>query len=97
MSRILDFDDGFTSVNEPSSGRYFETVEISMDVNSGDPVTLPNSGSYIVGNDQLNIYLNGQYQSIGKDYSEVGTTGSSSNQITFTFKLVAGDTLAIKK
>lgn len=97
MSRILDFDDGFTSVNEPSSEQYFETVELNSDINAGTPVTLPNSGSFIVGNNQLSIYLNGIFQSIAKDYTEIGTVGNTSDQIQFTFKLLANDTLTIKK
>lgn len=97
MSRILDFDDGFTSVNEPSSEKYFETIELNSDVNAGAPITLPNSGTFIVGNNQLSIYLNGIFQSILKDYTEIGTIGNTSNQIQFTFNLLENDTLTIKK
>lgn len=98
MSRILDFNDGFTSVNEPTpSGHSTSVHDIVVDQAANTVMTLLDSGNYIVGIEQLTIYLNGLLLQLGVDYSEIGTPGSLSTQILMIDNLVAGDKLTIRK
>jgi hypothetical protein len=48
---------------------------------------------YIVGSDELKIYLNGVLQTKGQDYNEVGTVRSVSSTITLLKNLVLNDTV----
>jgi hypothetical protein len=51
----------------------------TQDYANGDAYTVP---SYIVGNDQLDIYWNGLHCAPTQEYSEVGTVGQPSTTIT---------------
>lgn len=77
---------------------YEESTTLGAPVSSGGSITLPvdsrNGGAsktYVVGAGQLEVYLNGQRQILGSDYSEV-----SSSQIQILRDLVAGDTLTFR-
>lgn len=98
MSRVLDFNDGFTSVSQPSgSANYFATHDVSVAVAENSVITLLNSGNYVVGRNQLYISLNGQLLELGVDYAEVGAANSISTQIMILQDLVVGDRLTIRK
>jgi len=49
--------------------------------------------TFIVGNGDLEVYLNGVKQFLGVDWVEIGSSGAESNTIQFLFNLVAGDWL----
>ena len=51
---------------------------------------------YVVGSGQLELYLNGQKLRAGNDWTEVGATGSISNQIQIQQDLVIGDNLTFR-
>lgn len=59
--------------------------------------------SYIVGNDEIEIYCNGIYLKCEKsaddiaNYREIGQAGEVSNKVQFGFKLFIGDELTIIK
>jgi hypothetical protein len=68
---------------------YEETLAISSLTVSGSVLTLPlhsrNSYAvkgYVVGEGQLEVFLNGQYLTLGEDWSEIGASGSDANTIT---------------
>lgn len=67
-------------------------------------ITLPNNTRtgntaqyYIVGNGALEVYLNGQYLTLGSDWSEVGASLALSNQIEILQTLVVGDVLEFRE
>jgi len=62
-------------------------------VTAGNPVTLPNSGTY--EGSELEVNLNGQIMLDGLDYSYVGSAPRT--QITFTFDLAVGDIVNFRK
>ena len=63
-----------------------EVFEVTGDIDDGTPVTIPNSRTYYVGSDTLDVYLNGQLLTITRDYTE-----TSSTQVTFTEDLEDDD------
>lgn len=72
-------------------------------VTSGTVLTLPLNTrlgnavqKYTVGNGVLQIYLNGQYQRVGVDWAEVGTSGSQSSTFQILRGLVVGDALDLR-
>lgn len=97
MSRILDFSDGFTSASEPTgSGSYVGVTNIAIDQPVNTVMTLPSSGNYVVGINQLKIFLNGLLLEAGNDYNEIGASESLSTQIEMLDYLVAGDKLTFR-
>jgi hypothetical protein len=67
---------------------YEETINVSSIILSGGVLVLPlHSRSdnmvkgYVVGEGQLEVFLNGQYLTLGEDWSEVGSSGSESISI----------------
>lgn len=78
---------------------------ITGPVSSGTNITLPvNSregniaAQYTVGKGTLQVFLNGQFLDVfsGENYTEVGTSGTPSNQIQIQFGLVVGDELEFR-
>lgn len=70
---------------------------------SGTNITLPNNTrmgnvaqKYTVGRGILQVYLNGVYQRLGADWSEVGSAGSPSTQIQMSKDLEVGDSLEFR-
>lgn len=66
-------------------------------------ITLPNNTrmgniaqKYTVGKGVLQVYLNGVYQRLGDDWLEVGSSGSLSTQMQFTFQLDVGDSVEFR-
>lgn len=89
------------------SNVYLESTTLSSDYTSSTTITLPTdsrAGSivryYTVGSATLTVWCNGQKLQLGNDYSEVGTAGTSSNQITLLattgFPFVIGDILEFR-
>jgi len=52
---------------------------------------------YVVDKADLEIHLNGQELTVGKDYNEIGAPGSDSIEVEFTFQLEIGDVLDFRK
>lgn len=52
--------------------------------------------TYTVGKGQLLVFLNGQYLRLGQDFSEVGSSGSQSNQVEILIALVVDDVLEFR-
>jgi hypothetical protein len=93
-----------TVVASAQSKDYEEYTSIAAPVSSSTILTIPvdsrNSNavkSYVVGNGELEVYLNGVKLSLGDDWAEVGATGAVSNQIEILINLVAGDVLQYRK
>jgi len=84
---------------------YEEYITVSGNHASPYLVTLPldsRNGSvqayYIKGAGQLEIFLNGQRQKVGEDYTENGTVNTAQSSVTFTrdYGLVDGDILCFR-
>lgn len=82
---------------------YEEPVTIGAPVISGTTLTLPvdsrnssNVKSYVVASAQLKVILNGQELLVGSDYTEVGVSGSQSNQIQIQRALVVSDVIVYR-
>jgi hypothetical protein len=78
-------------------------TSLNAPVTSGTLITLPNNSrlgniqqKYVVGEGTLEVFLNGQYLTIGDAYLEVGPDEALSNQIQILFDLVAGDELTFR-
>jgi hypothetical protein len=71
----------------------YTAAAASTSVASGslDKVKAISIRSYTVGNDELDIYVNGQHQTIGVDYDENGLPGTASNSINWLRTLVNTD------
>ncbi len=83
------YDDYLTVVASGASG----SNEINeADAETGDNITLPNSGSYEA--DELEVYLNTNRMHDVFDYNYVGS--GTRTQITMTFGLVAGDVIRFR-
>lgn len=70
---------------------------------SGTSITIPNNTrlgnipqTYVVGNANLEVYLNGQFLLVGLDYSENGVAGTDSSSITTLQQLEVGDDLTFR-
>jgi hypothetical protein len=61
-----------------------------------DRVTAISNRYYIVGNDELEVYLNGILLRRGDDYNEVGGIGNLSNNIQWVITLVDGDVVTYR-
>ena len=82
---------------------YEESLPIAAPILSGATITIPPDSRnlmvvkpYIVGEGQLEVFLNGQYLRLGTDWSEVGVAGSSSVTITILQNLVDTDNLIFR-
>ena len=82
---------------------YEETLSIIAPISSGTIITIPADSRnlmaikpYIVGEGQLEIFLNGQYLKVGTDWSEIGSVGSKSITITILQDLFTTDILTFR-
>ena len=82
---------------------YEEVLQLSLQVAANSLLMLPLDSknnnkvkSYVVGEGQLEIFLNGQYLTLGVDWQEVGLAGDSSKYIEISQVLVPGDTLIFR-
>lgn len=67
---------------------YDETYSVSGTITTGNPITLPASGTY--NSEELEVRLNGQRLESVVDYNYVGGSPPRT-QVAFTFDLVIGD------
>lgn len=88
------------ALDDPS---YDEAVDIVALTPSGTDLTIPlntRMGNvqqfFTVGKATLQFYVNGQYQRLGLDYTEVGSSGSVSSSITLLRDLVDGDSIEFR-
>lgn len=86
------------------SPNYDEPLDISIAEAPGTLITLPLNTrlgniqeKYTVGKGILQVFLNGQYQRLGVDWSEVGGTGDAASQIMIDRALVVGDVLEFRQ
>jgi hypothetical protein len=82
---------------------YEEIVDITVTKLAGSTLILPldsrNSNSvkgYTVGEGQLEIFLNGQYLTVGEDWAEVGLSGEESITVTTLQDLSVGDVVLFR-
>lgn len=54
-------------------------------------------GIYQVGQNEIDVFLNGQHLSVGSDYDEVGADGTYSDQIQMHWTLENGDVLEFQR
>ena len=80
-----------------------DSNHIQGPISSGTNITLPldsrngnASEHYTVGKGLLEVFLNGDYLSLGSDWVEVGSVGSQSTQIQILVDLVIGDRLVFR-
>ena len=85
------------------SGAPASDNEITGPVAIDTIITLPldsrdgnSSETYVVGAGVLEIYLNGTYLFLGKDWEEIGTPGNLSTQIRIKTQLEIGDDLVFR-
>jgi len=78
------YDDYLDVVQSGASGA--NEINVS-DGETGDPVTLPNGGTY--EGDELEVYLNGNRLEDVADYNWLGS--GTRTQLAFTFDLEVGD------
>lgn len=78
-------------------------ISLNGPISATTVITLPNNSrfgniaqKYVVGKGTLLVFLNGQYLRLGVDWSELGTTGTLSTQITTLIALKVGDTLEFR-
>ena len=93
------YDEILTVVAGPAA----DDNDISAPISSGETLTIPNDSRdnevpqfYIVGKAVLELFLNGQPLTLGKDWEEVGTPNTASAQFTILQDLVVGDELRIR-
>lgn len=80
----------YSSISSPIAPSSILTIPVdSRDSNSVK--------SYVVGNGDLEVFLNGIKLSLGDDWDEVGSVGTESNQIEILIALVAGDVVQYRK
>lgn len=82
-----------TSDNRNISGPVFSGSELTLPIDSRNS---PYVKYYVVGQGQLEVFLNGQYLILGNDWEEVGTTGSDSIKIKILQDLYPGDALSLR-
>lgn len=83
------YDDHLVVVESGASG----PNEINVaDAETGDPITLPNSGTYEAN--ELEVYLNGNRIEDVVDYNWLGS--GTRTQVAFTFDLAAGDRIRFR-
>jgi hypothetical protein len=82
---------------------YEEKINVTSLIASGTTLNLPldskNSNqvkSYTVGEGQLELFLNGQYLTVGQDWLEVGSAGAMSKQIVTLQDLNLSDVLLFR-
>jgi len=82
---------------------YEETLAITAFTASGSNLIMPldsrNSNlvkGYVVGEGQLEVFLNGQYLTLGEDWAEVGVSGSDSNDLQILQDLHPGDLVLLR-
>lgn len=61
-----------------------------------DSRNVPYVKGYVVGEGQLEIFLNGQYLTVGEDWAEVGLQGEGSKDIEILQPLYVGDILLLR-
>lgn len=102
LSDILN-ENPYEEVLTVVSGAPANDNEITGPVSIGTSILLPldsrDSNSteyYIVGQGELQVYLNGQYLLSGDDWLEVGLSGAASSTIEINIPLVVGDRLVFR-
>lgn len=85
------------------SGAPADDNEVSGPIAAGTTLTLPADSKdsdslqeYVVGQGNLEVFLNGVYLQNGVDWSEIGALGDPSNQFQIDTDLVVGDVLELR-
>ena len=74
----------------------FQTVlTLEADKTSGTALTIPNGGSYLVGQKKLKVNYNGCVCYLGTNFEEVGATGTYSTTFKLLFDAKTGDEIEI--
>lgn len=88
MGKFLRLVNGVPRMQDEASSVtiYDEEIELSATLTTGNPLTLPSSGTY--NSDELEVYLNGQRLNSVVDYNYYGSVPRTA--VSFTFDLVDG-------
>lgn len=74
----------------------FQTVlTLEADKTSGTALTIPNGGSYLVGQKKLKVNYNGCVCYLGTNFEEIGATGTYSTTFKLLFDAKTGDEIEI--
>lgn len=90
----IDIISGVASNDNELQGPVAASTTVTIPLNSRNSDV---QETYVVGDADLNIYLNGSLLTVGDDYTEVGTSGNNSTDVEFNFELKIGDVLKFEK
>jgi len=84
-----------TALSEVGIGSVRKVWTLAATIASGASITLPDNMSYIVGREQLHIFIGGVHWEPGFQYEEVGKLDSTSTQIKALIPIDIGETVSI--
>lgn len=95
MGKFLRVTNGYPRyADEAASSTIYDETEVLVGtLTTGTAHTLPNSGNYV--GEEIEVFLDGQTLDSGTDFNFVGS--GTKTQVSFTFDLLAGDTLRFRK
>ena len=70
-------------------------MTLEADKTSGTALTIPNGGSYLVGQKKLKVNYNGCVCYLGTNFEEVGAAGTYSTTFKLLFDAKTGDEIEI--
>ena len=84
-----------TALSEVGIGSVRKVWTLAATIASGASITLPDNMSYIVGREQLHIFIGGVHWEPGFQYEEVGKLDSTSTQIKALIPIDIGETVSV--
>lgn len=76
--------------------KVFNTVlTLSASIAQGTAITIPDSGTYVVGRNKLSVSYNGLDCYRGKNFEEIGTDGETSSVFKLLFDAKSGDEIEV--
>lgn len=78
----------------PSETKY-KTISLTSDTASGTAITIPDSGSYVVGKNKLKVSYEGLECFLNENFSEIGDAGSTSTTFKLLFDAKKGDRISV--
>ncbi len=73
----------------------YKTIVLTADTASGTAITIPDSGSYVVGQSKVKICYEGLECFINENFTEVGDAGSTSTAFKLLFDAKKGDRISV--
>ena len=78
----------------PSETKY-KSITLTADTTSGTAITIPDSGSYVVGKNKLKVSYEGLECFLNENFSEIGDAGSTSTTFKLLFDAKKGDRISV--